>query len=159
MLTDNRMGFKLLLIMILHWHWKATDGGNFTKVWQNISVDNQIDLNQFIENVTKPTNKNNANHLNISLAGDNKYTLDIVRLMSIGVNGSLILKSHVHGKGGPAEISCTVGTLDLEELRRTIKPLSRALLVLLDGLVFSGCPVPILIEEADSITIQNCVFQ
>ena len=58
-----------------------------------------------------------------------------------------------------AEINCKTGFSDLEMLSKTVQPLSRASLVLLDGLVFIGCPVPILIEEASNVIVQNCVFQ
>ena len=58
-----------------------------------------------------------------------------------------------------AESNCTASQSDLEELREVVQPISRASLVLMDGLVFTGCPVPIMIEEASSVVIQNCVFQ
>ena len=78
----------------------------------------------------------------------------------VSINGSLIMES----KGGPAEINCITSLsgytiYDLEKLREALQPLSGASLVLLDGLVFNGCPVPILIEEALNVVIQNCVFQ
>ena len=58
-----------------------------------------------------------------------------------------------------AEVTCKTSLSDLEELSKTIQPLSRASLVLLDELVFTGCPIPILIEEASNVIIQNCIFQ
>ena len=127
-------------------------------VW-NVMIADQLDLTRFIENVTTYTDRwNVTNFIRLSLAGGRQYELDIVKLMKITINGSLIME-----KNGSllAEINCSTGIsdLDLEELSKTIKPLSRASLVLLDGLTFTGCPVPILIEEASNVVIENCVFQ
>ena len=156
------MPFYLLVVIItILCHWRAVASENHglvrALVW-NVSVDNQVELNEFIVNVTTTHshNKNIVNHLNISLAGGNNYMLDILRLMNIGVNGSLILKSRGDGR---AEISCTAYVLDLEVLRRILQPLSRVSLVILDGLMFTRCPLPILIEEASEVIIQNCFFQ
>ena len=126
-------------------------------VW-NVSIVSQLDLDQFIQNVSaynysdqKKTVTTNCLYLSLT-AGD--YELDIIKLMKISTNGSLMITGK--SEGGSVGINCKadglVGTEDLQ-------PLSRALLVLLDGLIFTGCPVPILIEEAFSVVIQNCVFQ
>ena len=125
-------------------------------VW-DVMIADQLDLTRFIENVTTYTDRRNTtNSIRLSLAGGRQYELDIVKLMKITINGSLIME-----KNGSllAEIKCTTGISDLEELSKTIKPLSRASLVLLDGLTFTGCPVPILIEEASNVVIKNCIFQ
>ena len=93
----------------------------------------------------------------LALAGDNNYILDIVKLMNVSLinDGKLLVES----KGGPAKIDCRASQSDLEELRNIVQPISRASLVLMDGLVFTRCPVPIMIEKACNVTIQNCVFQ
>jgi len=160
------MDFRTLMVFAsLTWHWRtdaaaasSVCAGNLAElglVW-NVSVVSQLELNQFIENVaTHGEKRNTTNCLYLSLAGGNNYELDIVELMKISINGSLIMES----KGGPAEINCMSRLSDLEKLRQTLQPLSHALLVLLDGLIFNGCPVPILIEEASNVIIQNCVFQ
>ena len=125
-------------------------------VW-NVTIMNQLDLTRFIENVTTYTDRWNAtNCVHLSLAGGRQYELDIVKLMKIAINGSLIME-----KNGSllAEINCSTAISDLKELSKAIKPLSRASLVLLHGLVFTGCPVPILIEETSNVVIKNCVFQ
>ena len=122
-------------------------------VW-NATIVDQLQLTQFIDNVTMYTDHwNTTNCLYLSLTGGTNYELDIVKLMKISINGSLVLES----KGSSAEINCP--QYDLEELSQTLQPLTRASLVLLDGLIFTGCPVPILIEEASNVVIQNCVFQ
>ena len=154
----------LLVLLSLLWYWRinASEDGSGTNdeiitsedpmIW-NVSVSTQPQLDQFMGDMTAYNDIRNTSYLHLSLAGDNSYTLDIVKLMKISLtnNGSLILES----KGGSAEIDCTA---DLEELKEVVQPISRASLVLMDGLVLTGCPVPIMIEEAYNVTIQNCVF-
>ena len=125
-------------------------------VW-NVTINSQLEMNRFIANVTAYSNKRGTmDCLYLSLAGGTNYEIDIVKLLNINVtNGNLIVKS----KGGSVEINCTAHSSDLENLTQILHPLSRASLVLLDGLIFTGCPVPILIEEAFTVVIQNCVFQ
>ena len=89
------------------------------------------------------------------LVGGTTYEVNMMKIMLLATNASLIMES----KGGAAEINCTADSSDLEELSRTIQPLSRASLVLLDGIVFTGCPAPILLKEVSNVVIQNCVFQ
>ena len=72
--------------------------------------------------------------------------------IDLGTNGSLVIT------GDSVILNCIVNTTDLEELRKLLQPISRALLVLFDGLVFTRCPVPIVIEEVANVIIQNCVF-
>ena len=155
---------RSLLLVLLVWYWKTGHGVyctsnnlNETLMVLNVTATTQLELTQFIENITTYKDlKNVTNCLYLSLAGGNNYELDIIKLIKISINGSLVLKS----KDGSANINCTVGSSsDLEALRQTLQPLSRASLVLLDGLIFTGCPVPILIEEASNVVIQNCVFQ
>ena len=160
----------LFLLMPLLWHWRSNaseDGSGMNSeittikldpvIW-NASVTTQSQLDQFMENVTAYNDRRNTSYLHLSLAGEtNSYTLDIVKLMNISLTngGSLILES----KGGSAEIDCTASQSDLKELKEVVQPISRASLVLMDGLVFTGCPVPIMIEEASNVTIRNCVFR
>ena len=155
---------RSVLLVLLVWYWKTGHGAYCTSnnldeslmVW-NVTASTQLELTQFIENVTTYTDlKNITNCLYLSLAGGSNYELDIIKLIKISINGSLLLES----KDGSANIACTAGgSFDLEAIRQTLQPLSRASLVLLDGLIFTGCPVPILIEEASNVVIQNCVFQ
>ena len=147
--------------MSLLWHWRidaSEDGSGISDemIW-NISVTNQSQLDQFMENVTAYNNRRNTGYLHLSLAGNNSYTLDIVKLMNVSLtnDGKLIVES----KGGSAEIDCRASQPDLKELCKVVQPISRASLVLMDGLVFTGCPVPIMIEKAYNVTIQNCVFR
>jgi len=146
----------VFILVLCYWKTDASHCNSENSTIWNVSVVTQLELNQFIENVTTHSDARiTTNCLYLSLAGGNIYEVDIVELMKISINGSLIMES----KGGPAEINCMSRLSDLEKLRQTLQPLSHALLVLLDGLIFNGCPVPILIEEASIVVIQNCVFQ
>ena len=160
----------LVVLILLLWHWRinvSEDGSGMNTnevitseldpiIW-NVSVTTQLQLDQFMENMTTYNNRRNTSCLHLSLAGDNSYMLDIIKLMNISLTngGSLILES----KGGPAEIYCTASQLDMKELKEVVQPISRASLVLMDGLVITGCPVPLMIEKSSNITIQNCIFQ
>lgn len=124
----------------------------------NVSVSNQSELDHFVEAVkSKHNDKNHCIYL--SLAGNSSYTLDIVDFMnatsySVGNNGNLIIQ----GIGGKVEINCVSNRSDLDGLLQILHPISNALLVILDGLVFINCPVPVLIEEVSQVLVQNCIF-
>lgn len=151
----NAMIFIMPVLVLLSGLWYRRSDAAVT-VW-NVSVSNQLELNQFIENVSDEKSSSATNYFHVSMTGGNVYELDIVKFMNITIaGGSLIMESQGNIL---VEINCTAYSSHLEELRKNLNPLSRASLVLLDGLVFTGCPVPILIEEASHIVIQNCVFQ
>ena len=121
-------------------------------------VSNQSEIDQFMKTPQFYNNpSNNPVCIHFLLNPGNAYKVDMMKMMFLATNGSLIMKSN----GGPVEIHCTAGSSDLagEAVNQIIQPLSRAPLVLLDGLVFTGCPVPILIEEASNVVIQDCVFR
>ena len=145
--------------LLCHWRIDASEDGSGISdemIW-NISVTNQSQLDQFMENVTAYNDRRNTSYLHLTLAGNNSYIVDIVKLMNISLtnDGKLIVES----KGGLAEIDCRASQSDLKELRNIVQPISRASLVLMDGLVITRCPVPIMIEEVCNVTIQNCVFR
>ena len=145
---------SLLLLVSMFWHWRtdAANGTRNVKVlnW-TVTVSNQSQLDQFINNVTASSDKGDTNNIHLSLAGDNTYILDIVKLMKINTtDSSLIMKSN----GGPAKINCTAS-----QSEQDLQPISRASVVQMDGLIFTGCPVPIMIEETSNVKIQDCVFQ
>ena len=121
------------------------------------SITKQSELDQFVESIR--TNHNDSSCIELSLTGNNSYTLDIVDFMNvtsffIANNGSLIMQ----GRGGKVDINCVSSKSDLNELLRILQPISNAWLVILDGLVFISCPVPVLIEEVSTVMVQNCVF-
>ena len=115
-----------------------------------ILVSNQSEIDQFM-NTGPPI----TTCIHLCLVGGYTYKVNMMKMMLWGTNSSLIIES----KNNTAEIDCTADSSDLEELSKTLQPLSRASLVLLDGLIFTGCPVPILIEEASNVVVQNCVFR
>ena len=123
----------------------------------NVLITNQSELDQFVE--TARLNHNDSKCIYLSLVGNISYTLDIVDFMnvtgfSIANSGSLI----VQGIGGKVEIDCVSSQSDQDELLQILRPISNALLVVLDELVFINCPLPVLIEEVSMVMIQNCVF-
>ena len=124
----------------------------------NFLFTTQSELDQFVE--TARLNRNDSKCIYLSLVGNISYTLDIVDFMnvtssSIANSGSLI----VQGIGGKVEIDCVSSRSDWNELLQILRPISNALLVVLDELVFINCPVPVLIEEVSTVVIKNCVFQ
>ena len=137
----------------------STNGGDRSMmvVVESIVITNQSQLNQFLNSSTASSIKGTSPDINISLNGDNQksYILDIVSLMRMNISHrKLIMK----GEGGQAMINCTTDH-DAEKLEEIVRPISNASLVLIDGLEFTSCPVPIMIEEACKVVIQNCVFQ
>ena len=139
------------LLLSLLWHWSSDVGGRNAKILVGgVFVTNQSQLDQFM-NVTDA-------HLgaHLTLTGDSSYVLDIVKLMKIYRNSSQLV---VESEGGPVEINCTASESDPEKLGEVLQPISNVSLVLMDGIIFTGCPVPIMIENVDNVTIQNCVFQ
>ena len=119
------------------------------------SVNNQSQLDKFMANISSYSSDNASDDVcvRLSLVGS-IFKLDVLQLMKInlGTNGSLVIT------GNSVNINCTTNVTDPEELRELLQPISRALLVLFDGLVFTGCPVPIVMEEVSNVMIQNCVF-
>ena len=123
-------------------------------VWRNVTVDNQSQLDEFVANYSSQYESNKAMCVQLSFTGMGRsFKLDLLELMKINlVNGSLVIT------GNYVNINCITNVTDSEELRKLLQPISRALLVLFDGLVFTRCPVPIVMEEVSNVIIQNCVF-
>ena len=115
-----------------------------------ISDQSQLDL--FITNTSLYDNSTKC--IQLSLDGSS-FNVDLLQLMrlNLGTNGSLEIT------GDSVNINCSINITDHVELKDMLQPIiSRALLVLLDGLVFTKCPVPILIEEVSTVIVRNCVF-
>ena len=121
-------------------------------------IADQSKLDLFMRNISlyDNPNANTTKCIQLSFVGSiRSFKLDLVQLMRInlGTNGSLTIS------GNTINIYCSIiNVTDIEELRKLLRPISRALLVLFDGLVFTRCPVPIVIEEVANVIIQNCVF-
>ena len=130
---------------------------NVNSYCENVLLTTQSELYQFVE--TARLDHNDSKCIYLSLVGNISYTLDIVDFMnvtssSIANSGSLV----VQGIGGKVEIDCVSSRSDWDELLQILRPISNALLVVLDELVFINCPVPVLIEEVSTVVIKNCVF-
>lgn len=119
----------------------------------NITITTQSELDQFLIDATS---RGNLRCVHLSLAAGNSYTLDIVKFMQVNLEHNASLT--VVGEGEGVDINCTASLSDLEELRSLNLSISRASLVLLDGLVFTTCPVPIVIEEVLTVIVKNCHF-
>lgn len=116
----------------------------------NVLITNQSELDHFVESIR--IYHSDGSCIYLSLVGNRSYTLDIVDYMNvtsffIANGGSLIMQ----GIGGKVDINCVSSRSD-------VRPISNALLVILDGLVFINCPVPVLIEEVSMVMVKNCVF-
>ena len=124
----------------------------------NYEIHDQAELDQFILEVETNSSKalEDAVCIKVSLANTDPYKMDILKLMTVnlGRNGSLI----VTGGADHVKIDCVIDQYDLEELRDLLRPLTGASLVVLDGLTFVGCPVPLVINDTETVVIQNCTF-
>ena len=117
-----------------------------------VSINDQAELDSFMKQATSPIDNNTSRCIQLSLAGDISYRLNIVEMMQIqlGSAGGFIIM----GVNGAVEIDC-VGT---DVSRDILKPISNTSLVIFGGLKFVKCPVPILIEEVSAILVENCDF-
>ena len=115
-------------------------------------ISDQTQLDLFIRNTSLYDNSTKCIQLSLNGSSFNVDLLQLMRL-NLGTNGSLEIT------GDSVNINCSINITDHVELKDMLQPIiSRALLVLLDGLVFTKCPVPILIEEVSTVIVQNCVF-
>ena len=121
-----------------------------------VSVQDQMELDTFMEQAAVPINGNTSRCIQLSLTEGIHYRLNIVKMMQIhlGTAGGLIIA----GTNGRVKIDCIASVPDMEELKRLLKPISSTSLVVFDGLTFVKCPVPILIKEVSLIVVQNCEF-
>ena len=126
-----------------------------TSNW-SVHIDNQAELDDFMNNATSFTDETANRCIRLSLTGGT-YTLDVLKMMQLqlGTGGSLI----VVGVADYVEIDCTASTSNLDELRNIFKPISNVSLVAFDGLIFNSCPVPIVIEEVSVVVVKDCVFR
>ena len=118
-----------------------------------VTITDQTQLDKLIQDLVSSNNSNTTQCIHWSFVG-NTFRLDIVQLMRINmpINATLAIS------GNSVNLQCTSNITDQERLQEILQPISRAQLVLFDGLVFTECPVPIVIEEVYNVMIQNCVF-
>jgi len=124
-----------------------------TSNW-SVQVDNQAELDDFMNNTTSFTAEIASRCIRLSLK-NGTYQLDVVKMMQLklGAEGGLVIA----GVNGTVNINCTANTSNLEELRNI--SISNVSLVSFDGLIFNSCPVPIVIEEVSVVVVQNCMFR
>ena len=125
-----------------------------------VSVHNQTELDTFMEETmsSEMSSINSIRCIQLSLAGDFSYRLNIVKMMQINLGTGDGTGLIVVGVNRRVKIECFANVTDLEELRKILKPISNISLLILDGLIFVRCPVPILIEEVSLIVVKNCEF-
>ena len=121
----------------------------------NISINGQEELERFVNN-TVSSNDEADRCIQLFLTGKS-YELDIIRIMAtkLGNNGGLVM---VGVADPPVTINCVANASSLEGLRDILKPLANVSLVVLDGLLFTECPVPVVLEEVSTVIVKNCVF-
>ena len=125
----------------------------------NISIYEQEELDKFIDNVTS-TNDDKDRCIQLFLTGES-YTLDVMKIMRIklGAGGGLVIVGVAND--APVTINCVATSnaiSDSEELINNSTLVSNVSLVVLDGLLFTECPVPVVLEEVSTVIVQNCVF-
>ena len=133
----------------------STDPRTDRCVVKRTSISDQFQLDEFVTNISSYSSEPMC--VELLLLG-NSFKLDLLQLMrmDLGTNGSLIVTGN--SLSNSVVINCISNITDPEELRALLQPVSRAQFVLFDGLVFTQCPVPIVIEEVYSVVIQNCIF-
>ena len=76
--------------------------------------------------------------------------------MKLGTSGGLVIVGATNPR---VTINCVVANVsDLEELINNSTLVTDVSLVVLDGLLFAQCPVPVVFEEISTVIVQNCVF-
>ena len=128
---------------------------NSISTW-NVTVHGQEELNVFVSNVTSLKSKSVDRCIQLYLTGKN-YTLDIIKLMKmeLGTGGGLVMVGLANPR---VEINCVASVSELKELRSIFRPISNVSLVVLEGLLFTSCPVPVVLEEVSNVIVQNCEF-
>ena len=129
---------------------------NFSTVVIRMSITDQRRLDELLQNRTIFSNSSDrivSKCIHLSFCGNTSFQLDLLQLMTVnlGPNGSLVMTGD-----RSVILNCTDNATDLDP--EELDPISRALLVLFDGLVFTRCPVPIMMEEVAHVIIKNCVF-
>jgi len=146
----KRMNAIYVAVFLFCWSSIAVTSTTDSSLFRNVS--DQQELDQLLIYLSSQSSKTPV-YVEILFAGDT-FRLDVVELMRVHFTSLTMI-----GSGGLVYIDCVGDQSDLEVLRNNLLPLSNASLVSIDGLVFTKCPVPLLIEEASTVVIQNCVFR
>ena len=125
-------------------------------VIRNITINGQEELDNFVDNVTSFVDDDTDRCIQLFLTRK-AYELDMIKIMGVklGTGGGLVMI----GVANPlVTIDCVSTISGLQELRSNLKPLANVSLVVLSGLRFAGCPVPVVLEEVSTVIVQNCDF-
>ena len=126
----------------------------------NFSLYEQEEFDSFVDNITS-LNDDADRCIQLFLTGK-AYELDIIRIMGLklGNDGGLVIIGGMAADPWPpaVRINCVANATNLEDLRNSLKPLANVSLVVLDGLLFTECPVPVVLEEISTVIVQNCMF-
>ena len=115
-------------------------------------VANQSQLDNFLDKITR--NEQVSRMIQLSLTA-NVYQLNITKFVSgVKENGSLV----VEGVEGTVHIIC-VDEPNLSRKYLQSRRLLNASMVVFDGVVFTGCLLPIYVEQVNTVVIKNCIFQ
>ena len=147
----------LMVVTLLCTTNKAT--GEELQYWENclnssnMTITDQQQLNQLQDDILNSSNPTKC--IQLLLIG-NSFELDLLLLTRIdsGILAIIGMNS--------VNIHCNTTTTNVTYLENKIKnlqPFSHAVLVLFDSLVFTKCPVPIIIEKVSNVIMQNCVFR
>ena len=120
------------------------------------TINGQRELSDFVNNVTS-TNADKDRCIQLLLTGKS-YSLDIIKIMrmKLGTGGGLVIVGVANAR---VAINCVAPNVsDLEELINNSTLVANVSLVVLDGLLFAECPVPVVLEEVSTVIVQNCVF-
>ena len=120
-------------------------------------LSNQSQLDRFLDSIISRRRNSGCHssprHIQLSLTA-NSYQLNITKfVLGVDLKGNDSLK--VEGEGERVYICCT----GVDGVHASNLYLSKASMVVFDGLVFTRCLRPIYVEEVNTVVIQNCVFQ
>ena len=126
-------------------------------VIRNVLINGQEELDNFVNNVTAFTDDDDTDKCVQLFLTRKVYKLNMIKIMGarLGTGGGLVMVGLANPR---VTINCVANISGLEELRSNLKALANVSLVVLDGLKFAGCPVPVVIEEVTTVIVQNCDF-
>jgi len=136
----------------------------FVVIYTSISsaayrVSDQFQLDCFIDNITsQQPDEQQPRTIQLSLT-PNVYQLNVTKFVRrVDALDDYILI--VKGENGEVLINCMdEGIVSISREHLQNRRILKASMIVLDRLVFSGCVLPVYVEEVDTVVIQNCVFR
>ena len=124
---------------------------NSVKRCINESIDGQRELDDFVNNLA---DDDEDKCVQLFLTGES-YTLDMIKIMGIklGGDGGFVIV-------GTSNQRVTINVSNVSNLEELINStlIANVSLVVLDRLIFTECPVPVVLEEVSTVIVQNCEF-